>query len=60
MKNQLNQLTSDPRRYVRKKLEYKKRVMKLETRKQLIEYFQLHNEELCKFLGRNFHWDEEN
>jgi len=41
-----------------KKLEYKKRVMKPETRKQLVEYFKPHNEELYKFLGRNFHWDE--
>jgi len=41
-----------------KKLENKKRVMKPETRKQLVEYFKPHNEELYKFLGRNFHWDE--
>ena len=41
-----------------KKIEYKKRVMKPETRQQLIEYFKPHNEELYKFIGRNFHWEE--
>ena len=41
-----------------KKLDYKKRVMKQETRKHLSEYFKPFNEELYEFLGVNYHWDE--
>ena len=57
----LNLTKYDLKEYpMHKKIEYKKRVMKPETRKQLNEYFKPHNEELYKFLGTNFHWDEEN
>ena len=41
-----------------KKLEYKTKKINPETRKQLIEFFKPHNEELYTLIGRNFHWDE--
>lgn len=42
-----------------KKIDYKTRKMKKETRKELSEYFKPYNKELYKFLGKNFHWDED-
>ena len=48
-----------PKEFVQyKKLGNKRKEMKPETRKKLIEFFKPHNEKLYEFLGRKFDWDK--